>query len=96
MTLEDLKDTLVGLRPAVKHLWPLLSQCNKLAIDSLKQSSIYSSILLPEMTAANFKAWYTTVILEAAFLNQKKIPPGLGQVHTNTHKHRHSSGLSDY
>lgn len=63
-----------------------LGQCNKLAIDSLNKSSTYSSILLPGMAAANFKAWCTTVILEAAFLNNKKKASGLGQVHPNTHQ----------
>lgn len=86
MTLEYLKGTSVGLRPAVKHLWPFLGQCNKLAIDSLNQSSMHSSILLPEMTAANFKAWCTYTDLEAAFLNKNKCPPGVGQVPTNTHQ----------
>lgn len=85
VALEDVKGTSVGLRPAVKHLWPFLGQCNKLAIESLSQSPMHSIILLPEMTAANFNAWCNTVILEAAFLN-KKSSPGLGQVHTNTHQ----------
>lgn len=71
-----------------------LGQCNKLAIDSLNKSSTYSSILLPGMAAANFKAWCTTVILEAAFLNKKKAPLAWGK-YTQTHtKHRHSRGLS--
>lgn len=81
MTLEYLKGTSVGLRPAVKHLWPFLGQCNKLAIDRLNQS-------LPEMTAANFKAWCPYSDLETAFLNKKKAPFAWGK-HTQTHtKHR--------
>lgn len=79
VALEDVKGTSVGLRPDVKHLWPFLGQCNKLAIDSLNQSPMHSSILLPEITAANFNAWCNTVILEAAFLKKKKAPLAWGK-----------------
>lgn len=92
-TLENLKGTSAGLRPAVKHLCPLLGQCNKLAIDSSSQSPIHTSILLPEMTAANLNSWCTAVILEAAFLNQKS-PLAWGKYTQTRTKHRQSSGLS--
>lgn len=69
--LMYLKGPSVGLRPAAKHLHSLRGSWSAQQTDTRLKSSIFSSTLLPGVTAANFKALCTTVISEAAFTLHK-------------------------